>query len=131
MKRSVVFSTVFAFLTLLSLNAPAQTRIRVKFPVGTHGTSVKGTCRGYAYRDYLLRVSAGQAVNISLTASEPATVFSIVTPEGGELQEASETTSYSGTLITSGDYRIRVLMMRSAARRKGSITNFTLKMSAK
>ena len=122
-----MFAIVVAFMAVSAQYTLAQTKTRVKFPAGTHGTSVKGTCHGYAYRDYLVRVSAGQSINISLEASEPSTVFSIVTPEGGDLLEASETTRYSGELITSGDYRVRVLMMRSAARRRGSVSNYVLK----
>ena len=131
MKKLVLFSIISASFLLLSVNVMAQAKERVRFPRGTHGTSVKGTVRGYAYRDYRVGVSAGQEIDISLDASEPSTVFSIVTPEGGDLLEASETTSYHGTLITSGDYRVRVLMMRSAARRKGSLSNYTLKISVK
>jgi hypothetical protein len=131
MKKTVMFSIVLTGLMLLSVDAEAQAKTRVRFPAGTHGTSVKGTCRGYAYHDYLVRVSAGQSINIFLTSSEPSTVFSIVTPEGGDLLEASETTSYSGELITSGDYRVRVLMMRSAARRRGSVSNYTLSISVR
>ncbi len=122
---------VCACFLLTAANISAQAKTRVRFPAGTHGTSVKGTVRGYAYHDYIVGVSAGQTIDISVTASVASTVLSIVTPEGGELQEASETDAYRGVLITSGDYRVRVLMMRSAARRKGSVSNYTLKISIK
>ena len=131
MKKLVLFIVVSVSFLLMAVDVPAQTKTRVKFPPKTHGITVKGTCRGYAYRDYLMGVSAGQMIDISLDASEPATVFSIVTPEGGDLLEASETKSYHGTLITSGDYRVRVMMMRSAARRRGSVSNYSLKISIK
>lgn len=131
MKRLVLFSIILSCFLMVCVDANAQGKERVRFPRGTHGTSVKGTVRGYVYRDYLVGVSAGQGIDISLDASEPSTVFSIVTPEGGDLLEASETTSYHGTLITSGDYRVRVLMVSSAARRKGSVSNYTLKIAVK
>ena len=129
MKKLVLFSILSACFLLLSVDAQAQAKDRVRFPRGTHGSTVKGTVRGYAYHDYIVGVSAGQTIDISVKGSEPSTVLSIVTPEGGDLLEATETDSYHGVLITSGDYRVRVMMMRSAARRKGSISNYTLNIS--
>ena len=41
----------------------------------------------------------------------------------------NETTEWSESLSESGDYLIRVFMMRSAARRKGAAANFTLSIS--
>ena len=131
MKKLALFLMISACFLLISVPALAQAKERVRFAHGTHGITVKGTVRGYAYHDYIVGVSSGQTIDVSVSASTPSTVLSIVTPEGGELLEASETESYRGVLITGGDYRVRVLMMRSAARRKGSVSNYTLKISIK
>jgi uncharacterized protein (DUF2249 family) len=43
----------------------------------------------------------------------------------------NETDHYSLETTESGDYIIRVFMMRSAARRKGAASNYTLTISIK
>jgi hypothetical protein len=129
MKKLAIFGVTLAAFLVLTVGAFGQAKARVRFPAGTHGTSVSGTVRGYAYRDYVVGASAGQTMNLHLTASEPATVLTVFLPNGDNLDGATEADQFSGELPTRGDYIIRVLMMRSAARRKGSVSNFTLKIS--
>ena len=129
MKKLIMFGVVSACLTLLSVGVTGQTRQRVRFAPGTHGASVPGTVRGFAYRDFIVGASGGQTMTLSLDASEPATVLTVFLPNGNNLDGAAEMDKFRGELPTSGDYVIRVLMMRSAARRKGSVSNFTLKIS--
>ena len=43
--------------------------------------------------------------------------------------DMNETTEWSEKLSESGDYLIRVLMMRAGARRKGATANYTLSVS--
>lgn len=131
MKKLGLFWILMASLLLLGVNTSAQTKTRVRFPAGTHGTSVKGTVRGYAYRDYVVGASGGQKMTVSLTASAMATVFTIFNPDGTNLEEGSETDGFNGELPKSGDYVVRVLMMRGEARRKGSVSNYTLKITIK
>ena len=66
------------------------------------------------------RAAKGQAANISLATRNTATYFNILAP--GETEVAFFNGSvngnqFEGTLPATGDYRIRVYMMRSAARR--------------
>lgn len=129
MKRILMVGLVSACLLVLSGGVTGQIKQRVRFAAGSHGASVAGTVRGYAYRDYLVKASAGQKISLNLTASEPATVVTVFLPNGDNLDGATEANDFSGELPTNGDYVIRVLMMRSAARRKGSFSNFTLKIS--
>ena len=129
MKKLMMVGVVSACLMVLSAGVFGQIRERVRFPAGTHGTSKAGTVRGYAYRDYVVGASAGQTINLHLTATESATVFSVFLPNGNDLDAAIESDDFSGELPKSGDYVVRVMMMRSAARRKGSVSNFTLKIS--
>lgn len=122
---------VSACFFLMSADASAQTKTRVRFPAGTHGTTVTGTVRGYAYHDYVAGASAGQTMILALTATGTVPVFTVFLPNGDNLDGASESNDFSGELPAKGDYVIRVLMMRSAARRKGSVSNYTLKISIK
>ncbi len=131
MKKLALFSVLMVSFLFFTVEASAQTKSRVRFPAGTHGTSVKGTVRGYAYRDYIVGASAGQTMTVTMTASAMSTVFTIFNPDGTNLEEGSETDSFRGELPVSGDYVVRVLMMRNEARRKGSVSNYTLKITIK
>lgn len=130
--RKILFITMlFALVALLNVDASAQVRTRVRFPAGTHGTSVKGTVRGYDYRDYVVGAGAGQTMTVKLNSEAKPSVFTIFQPNGDNLEMAAEQNDFSGELPVKGDYVIRVLMMRNEARRKGSISNYTLKITVK
>ncbi len=73
--------------------------------------------------DYILPAQAGQPINVSLASRHTATYFNVLAP--GETQVAFFNGSlgnnqYEGTLPSSGEYTIRVYMMRAAARRNES-----------
>ncbi len=93
---------------------------RISFQRGSSSASVDGNIRGYETVDYLLNVRAGQYMNVSMATQHGATYFNIMEP--GEANVAIYNGSingnqFEGTTAQSGDYRIRVYMMRSAARR--------------
>lgn len=117
-----------AMLLLVSTTLYAQRPQRIRFERGASAGVVKGTIVGFAYRDFVIGAKAGQTMSITLTASNPSTNFTIVSI-GGEPYDMVETTDWSETLRTSGDYVVRVLMMRSGARRKGARSNFVLTVS--
>lgn len=128
--RVLLIAIFFAAVAFLApLNATAQVKTRVRFPTGASSTAVKDTIRGYAYRDYVVRASADQTINVSVDSRNANTVFSIVRPDRGDVDGAVQTNEFSGTLPITGDYVTRVAMMRSGARRPGAVSNFTLKIS--
>ena len=125
MKTMSLLISVILLVTIAS----AQTKERVKFARGASAATVKGTVRGFAYHDYLVRASDGQTIDLRLTANGSPSVFTVFLPSEDNLEGASEMNDFSGDLPVSGDYVIRVLMMRSEARRKGSVSNYKLKIS--
>lgn len=131
MKRVIILGVLGACMTVLLSGAFGQARENVRFAPGTHGTKLPGTVRGFAYRDYIVRASGGQTMKVNLDASKGATVFTIFLPNGDNLAGASETDNFTGKLPANGEYKIRVAMMRSAARRRGSVSNFTLRINIK
>lgn len=132
MIRKLLFAAVIAAsFAILSADAAAQSKTRVKFARGTQGATVKGVVRGYAYKDYVVGASAGQDMVVSISGTNPATVFTIFRPDGTNLEDAAQTDAYRGELPDSGDFVIRVGMMRSAARRPGSESTFSLKITIK
>ncbi len=127
--KKLPFLLAFAFLFLAVSNASAQTKVRVKFAKGSSSTTVKGTVLGFAYKDYMVGAIAGQTIKVKLASRNTFTVFSMFLPNGDNLEGAVEADEFTGELPVSGKYVIRVLMMRAEARRKGSISNYTLKIS--
>jgi membrane-bound inhibitor of C-type lysozyme len=103
---------------------------RVQFQPGATSAVVEDAIVGYETVDYILGAQAGQSMNVSMATDNGANYFNILPP--GKTDEAMFTGSmsgnqYEGTLPASGDYRVRVYMMRSAARRD-EVANYRLEM---
>ncbi|MEW9805727.1 SH3 domain-containing protein [Mesorhizobium sp. ZMM04-5] len=118
MQRSILLSL---FLLVAGTSAYAQdiTEKRVHFPAGQSGTTLQGSIKGYEIVDYLLGASAGQRMTIDYETSNLASYFNLL-PANSEtaIYNASiNGNSFDGILPANGDYRIRVYLMRSAARR--------------
>ncbi len=115
------------FVLALLLGAPPATCAgddirteRVHFKPGATSTVIEGSIKGYAIVDYVVNAREGQQMNASLATKHGATYFNILAPGETEVAMFNGSTSenqYEGTLPKSGDYKLRVYMMRSAARR--------------
>ncbi len=123
------FAVIIVTLTLLSLAAVAQRKPeRVRFQKGHISTTLKGQLVSYDTKDYLLGAAKGQTMKIKLEASE---AYFVVFPAKGEPLEMGPRTDWAETLMDSGDYVVRVFLMRGVARRKGSNSNYLLKVEIK
>jgi len=103
---------------------------RVQFAKGANSAFVNGTIKGYQTVDYVLRASQGQHMNVSMATKHGATYFNILAPGQTEVAFFNGSVSgnqYEGTLPATGDYKIRVYMMRSAARRN-EVADYRLEM---
>ncbi len=103
---------------------------RVHFAKGATSATVEGTLRGYETVDYVVGAAKGQSMNVSLATKHTSTYFNILAP--GQSEEAffigsTDGNQYEGVLPATGDYRIRVYMMRSAARRN-EVAKYRLEM---
>lgn len=101
---------------------------RVRFQRGHSSTTVRGRIAGFDVKDYVIGAKAGQLMTLHMSPSNPETYF-VVYSINGRATDMNETVDWSERLSESGDYVIRVFMMRSAARRKGAVANFALKIS--
>lgn len=125
-----VLVTAAVFLSFCFINeVSAQTKRRVSFSRDSSGATVKGIVRGYEYRDYVIRADAGQTLEINLTAQKIVPVFTVFLPGGENLEKAAQVNDFSGALPISGDYVIRVGIMRAFARRKNSVSSYVLKIN--
>jgi hypothetical protein len=103
---------------------------RVQFAKGANSAHVNGTIKGSQTVDYVLHASQGQYMNVSMATDNTASYFNILAPGETEVAFFNGSVSenqYEGTLPATGDYKVRVYMMRSAARRN-EVANYRLEM---
>lgn len=98
------------------------TNKRLSFDPGASSARIEGAITGYETIDYLLNVRAGQTMNISMASPNRAAYFNLLEPGETEVSVfngsmADELNMFEGVAAKSGDYRIRIYLYRSAARR--------------
>jgi hypothetical protein len=127
-----VFATALA--VLLFTAAPAWAgdirTERVHFKKGATSAVIEGQIKGYQTVDYVLGARQGQSANVSMATKNGAAYFNILAPGEDETAMFNGSVSenqYEGTLPASGDYKVRVYMMRSAARR-GEVAHYRLEI---
>ena len=93
---------------------------------------VSGTLKGYRLADYRLPLEAGQTVRLELRTGKPAAYFNLQAPgaDAGAMFIGSIAGERFDTVApVSGDYLLRVYLMRSAARRN-ELARYTLSVQA-
>ena len=138
MNARPLFTKKFLFLFLLWLPflSYSQTGIEVKkveFEEGKSSTVIEGKLKGNQTIDYVLQAKEGQVLEVKFTSSNSANYFNLMAP-GEEYvafyNSSMDENSYSGKLEKSGEQRIRVYLMRSAARRNET-ADFKIEVSIK
>lgn len=124
---TLLFSVAIIFSSLVSAAAQSNPQ-RIRFARGHSSTTVSGRIAGFDTKDYVVGASAGQEVTLRLKSSNPGAFF-VIYSINGRATDMNETTEWSERLSESGDYLIRVFMMRSAARRKGAVASYRLSLS--
>ena len=117
----------FTAAGLLALSLPAgvgaaQATIesqRVTFRAGTDSNLVNGQLKGDQTVDYILRAGAGQTLTVELKASNPQNYVNVIAAgtDNALFIGSSSGNSFRGLLPSDGDVRVRVYLMRPAARR--------------
>lgn len=130
--KSIQFdlATFLALLVLMvpmTVTAGLQTQ-PVHFSKGSSSATIKGVIKGDQTIDYTLRARAGQNMKVTLVTKHGANYFNILPP--GSNDEAlfvgsSGGNEWTGVLPFAGEYKVRVYLMRSAARRHET-ANYTL-----
>ncbi len=108
---------------------PAPRKERVTFAKGASSATIRGTLKGGADIDYLVRAAAGQTLDVKLEASNGQNAFNVLPPGSANVAMFVSTMtgapSWAGVLPADGDYAIRLYLMRAAARRNES-SNYKL-----
>jgi hypothetical protein len=125
-----LLSAVAILLILSQIVATASQKQpqRIRFERGKSSATVHGHIAGFDAQDYVLDARAGQQMDLHLKATNPETYF-VLYSINGKATDMNETDHYSIETTESGDYVIRVFMMRAAARRKGAASDYTLTIS--
>lgn len=105
-------------------------KVRIQFDSGANSKTIESSISGRETVDYVLNAQEGQYMNISMATQHGATYFNVMEPGEAYVAIYNGSTSgnqFEGTAAKSGDYTIRVYMMRSAARR-GETADYRLEM---
>lgn len=119
---------LFALLFLFALSVSAQTRVNVRFARGSTSSMVRGSVSGFKYVDYIVGARGGQTMSVKLNSASSYVSFVVFDGRMQNIEGATEQTDWSGELPSNGNYRVRVLLPRSAARR-GTSASYSLRIS--
>jgi hypothetical protein len=105
---------------------------RVQFARGATSSTIRGSLKGYDTVDYIVGARAGQSMSVSMQTSSTSAYFNVLPPRSEEAVFNGSITGsrFDGRLKDSGDYRVRVYLMRNAARR-GERATFSLTVGVK
>ena len=116
-----LLATTFVLLTPPAIIARNDIRtVGVQFARSTNSAVIEDSITGYEVIDYVLRAREGQSMNVSMATDNTSNYFNILAPHEDAIAIFNSSMSdnqYEGILPESGEYKIRVYMMRSAARR--------------
>ncbi|WP_330202914.1 hypothetical protein [Cyanobacterium sp. Dongsha4] len=116
----LTIATTFSTVIITPSIANDIRQERVQFKSGATSTTIEHSIKGYEIIDYVVNARKGQLMNVSMATDNGANYFNILEPGQNEVAIFNGSTSgnqFEKTLAQSGDYKIRVYMMRSAARR--------------
>jgi hypothetical protein len=121
LRTALLLSLLAAAIATSAASARDDIRVeRVHFERGASSAVVQGSITGYETVDYVLGAQKGQSANISMGTDNSANYFNILAPgenEAALFNGSAGENQYEGVLPQDGDYKIRVYLMRSAARR--------------
>ena len=128
MKKFILLPFLLIFTFLLTGSVAAQTKVRVRFARGATSKTVQGKVTGYKFIDYLVGAKSGQTMSVTLNSAHGGCSFVIFYSDMKNVEGAADVTEFTRNVDVDDDYVVRVLLPRSAARRKESAA-FSLKIS--
>lgn len=129
-----LFAAVLLVLSSIvsSLVHAADIQVKpVQFARGASSATIKGSIKGYQTIDYTVQAGAGQMLTATLKTSKGANYFNVLPPGSPAFAMYMGDTSgnhFEGLLPDDGVYKLRVYLMRSAARRNET-ANYTLELA--
>ena len=126
-------TTLLMIFFFVGTHTFAQTDIEEKvihFQPGTSSATIEGLITGYQIIDYLLTAQMGQVMRVDMETKHLANYYNVLFEDDPTALHNSSINGneWTGVLPKDGTYRIRVYLMRSAARR-GEKANYTVNVS--
>lgn len=131
---TIFASTALAALSVLATprGASAQAPRRVSLAVRPNGPAVTedGRIQGYETVDYRVRVQAGDSLRVRLTTDQRSSYMNVLPPDADTAIFVGSRSGgeFAARLPGTGDYTVRVYLMRNAARR-GATASYRLSAS--
>ena len=119
---------LFCLTALLPQITSAQIQTRaVVFPKGSSTATIKSSVTGSKTIDYTVSANSGDFLKVSLKTNNGANYFNLLPPGSNDVAVfigSTEGNECDHQVTVTGTYKIRVYLMRSAARRneKGTFT---------
>jgi hypothetical protein len=115
----VIAAVCLGLASTLAWAADGIRETAVQFAKGKSTATLKGKIKGDESVDYRLGAAAGQTMTVTLKPSNRSTYFNVMASgeDSAIFIGSSEGNKFSGKLPKSGDYVVRVYLMRNAARR--------------
>lgn len=122
MKPAAITSLVAAVCLSMPLSAPAQQAVastQVVLPTGGRAATFNGVIQGRGTAEYVFQAPAGRKLQVSLKSSNEQNYFNV-------LRDGKDDPLFIGSvngtnavlaLRDSGTYRVKVYLMRNAARK--------------
>ncbi len=127
MRAPIAFAAGLLASCFPAAGALAQVAIesqRVTFGAGADSTLLKGQLMGDQTVDYKLRAGAGQTLTVELKGSNSQNYFNVMAAgtDNALFIGSSSGNRFRGLLPSDGDVRVRLYLMRPAARRNETST---------
>jgi len=119
-RKTLVLAVLVAFATSTAFARDDIRTEPVHFKAGANSATINGKIKGYETVDYVLEAGKGQHMTVSLSTDNGGNYFNILAPGENEVAMFVGSTSgnkFAGVLPKNGAYKIRVYLMRNAARR--------------
>lgn len=119
--RGTTLVAVLVSFAMLGIAVSRNIRTEnVQFMNGASNAFIEGSIKGYEIVDYVVEAQQGQDMIVSMATDNYANYFNILAPGENEVaffNGSQNDNQYEGILPKNGEYKIRVYLMRSAARR--------------
>lgn len=128
LRRTWAASVCLWLMPLAPVHAHGIETRAVTFAKGHAVATIKGAIKGDQTIDYTVHARAGQALSVKLVTTHGANYFNVLPPGSNDEAIFIGSTSgneWTGALQADGDYKVRVYLMRSAARRH-EVARYTL-----
>ena len=128
--RALAVAFIATLLSTATLFAQQIETHRISFPSSATGTTVSGSIRGSEIIDFVLNARAGQRMTVQMSTDNPSAYFNVNRSGRASAIHIGSTDglAYNGILPESGDWVVRVYLIRAAARR-GEVANYSVTFS--